>query len=140
MENHPLGNLMETTMKRIREMIDVNIIVGDPIQTPDGVTLIPASKVTYAFTAGGAEYSSKNKQQGDPSSFGGGSGAGVTITPIAFVVVRGDETKLISLTQPETSSVDRLIESAPGIVEKIISLIKKHKKDKDVVDDDEIDF
>jgi sporulation protein YtfJ len=105
-------------------MVDVNTIVGSPIQTPDGVTLIPISKVTFGFTAGGGEYTSKNGVNAPPA-FGGGSGAGVTITPIAFMVVRGTDAKILSVTPPASSSVDRIIEAAPSVIDKIADLIKK---------------
>jgi sporulation protein YtfJ len=127
MDKHPLGDLMEGTMRKIREMIDVNTIVGTPIQTPDGVTLIPISKVSFGFTAGGGEYTSKNHQTGSPVQFGGGSGAGVNITPVAFLVVRGENAKIISVNQPASSSADRIIESAPEVIEKILDLFKKKK-------------
>jgi sporulation protein YtfJ len=118
-------------------MVDVNTIVGAPIQTPDGVTLIPISKVTFGFTAGGSEFVSKNRSPGDKNAFGGGSGAGVNITPIAFVVARGENVKILSVNQPAASSVDRIIENAPEVIEKIIALFKKDKKDddEDIIED-----
>ena len=137
MEKHPLGELMETTMKKIREMVDVNTIVGSPIQTPDGVTLIPISKVSFGFTAGGSEFVSKNKSPGDKNAFGGGSGAGVNITPIAFLIVRGDNARILSVTAPASSSVDRIIETAPELIEKVLALFNKDKKsDEDSIIDD----
>ena len=118
-------------------MVDVNTIVGNPIQTPDGVTLIPISKVSFGFTAGGTEFSTKHRSPGDKNAFGGGSGAGVNITPIAFLIVRGDNARILSVTQPASSSVDRIIESAPEVIEKVLALFNKNtKKDnEDIIED-----
>jgi sporulation protein YtfJ len=123
---------MEATMRKIREMIDVNTIVGTPIKTDDGVTLIPISKVTFGFTAGGAEYASKNGQMQNPN-FGGGSGAGVQITPVAFLVVNGDSAKILNVNPPAGSSIDRVIEIVPDLIEKVKEFLSKKndKQDKD---------
>ncbi|MCI6495554.1 MAG: GerW family sporulation protein, partial [Anaeromassilibacillus sp.] len=88
MEEHPINKLMDTTMQKIKEMVDVNTIIGDPITTPDGTTIIPISKVSYGFAAGGTDFPSKRENR---DNFGGGSGAGVSITPIGFLTVcKGD--------------------------------------------------
>jgi len=106
-------------------MVDVNTIVGTPIQTPDGVTLIPISKLTFGFTAGGSEFATKNQQPTAPNAFGGGSGAGVNITPVAFLVVRGENAKILSVSPPPASSADRIIEAVPGVIETLSGLFKK---------------
>ncbi|MDR0858428.1 MAG: GerW family sporulation protein [Oscillospiraceae bacterium] len=131
-----LADLMEATMRKIREMVDVNTIVGTPIKTDDGVTLIPISKVTFGFTAGGAEFASKNGQMTTSPNFGGGSGAGVSITPVAFLVVNGDNAKVLTVDPPSGSGIDRAFEALPDIIEKIKEIVsKKNDKNKDVTDD-----
>ena len=81
---HPIGSLMDTTMEKIKEMIDVNTIIGEPITSPDGTLIIPVSKVIYGFAAGGSDLPTKKENK---DCFGGGSGAGVTIQPVAFLTV-----------------------------------------------------
>jgi sporulation protein YtfJ len=109
-------------------MVDVNTIVGTPIQTPDGVTLIPISKLTFGFTAGGSEFTTKHQQQGTPNAFGGGSGAGVNITPVAFLIVRGDNARILNVTPPPATSADRIIEAVPNIIETLTGLFKKKEE------------
>ena len=92
MENekkHPIGDLMSTTMQKLREMVDVNTIVGEPIHA-EGVTLIPISKVSMGFASGGSDFTTKNQKPEADNSFGGGSGAGINIIPVAFLIVKGD--------------------------------------------------
>lgn len=128
MERHPIGDLMETTMEKIREMVDVNTIVGQPIVTADGITLIPVSKVTFGFGSGGADFQTKQQQSSSGTPFGGGSGAGVNITPVAFVVVQNGTVKMLNVNPPAASTVDRIVESAPEIIDKVSGMIKKDKE------------
>lgn len=127
MSENKVNNLLGGTMEKIKEMIDVNTVIGDQITTPDGTTIIPVSRVNYGFASGGSDIPSKSQ----PASglFGGGSGAGITITPIAFLVVSGGNVKVIQI-EPFTSSVDRVIQSVPDVVDKITSVIG-NKKEKD---------
>jgi sporulation protein YtfJ len=129
MDKHPIGDLMETTMQKIREMVDVNTIVGNPITTEDGMTLIPVSKVTFGFASGGSDFHGKNVQPGQANTFGGGAGAGVNIIPVAFLVVKGENVRLLNIAPPATTTVDRVIETAPEIIDKVSELFKKGKKD-----------
>lgn len=127
MENSSnIGNLMESTMSKIREMVDVDTIIGTPINTPDGIMIIPVSKVSYAFGGGGGDYPSGSK-----NAFGGGSGAGVKIEPIGFLVVRDGNVRMINITPPAANTVDRVIEKAPELVELVEGLIEKKKQGKD---------
>ena len=125
--SHPIGEVMSTTMQKIREMIDLNTIIGDSITTPDGVTLIPVSKVSFGFASGGSDFSGKKAE--DDKNFGGGAGAGVKITPVAFVVVKEGSVRIMSIDPPAGSSVDRLVDALPDLVEKISDIVDK-KKDK----------
>lgn len=110
-----INQVMQDTMAKIKEMVDVNTIVGNPITTPDGVTLIPVSKVTFGFAAGGSDGKSKETQ---PVRFGAGSGAGVTISPVAFIVLSGGNARLLYVDPPANTTVDRIIDLAPQLVDK----------------------
>ena len=94
-KNHPIGDLMSTTMQKIREMVDVNTIIGTPIRTDDGITLIPVSKLSFGFASGGSDFVTKNQKPEADNAFGGGGGAGVNISPVAFLIVKGDTVKLL---------------------------------------------
>ena len=133
MEKHPIGDLMDTTMGKIRELVDVNTIVGQPIQTVDGITLIPVSKVSFGFAAGGSEYQTKNAKDGQNNPFGGGSGAGVKIEPVSFLVIRDGSVRMISANAGEISPVEKLIEAVPDIFDKIREVLpKKNEEDSEM--------
>ncbi len=131
--NHPINELMSTTMQKIREMVDANTIIGEPIRTDD-VTLIPVSKLTFGFTAGGSDFTTKNQKPNAENSFGGGGGAGVSITPVAFLAVRGSSVKLISVAPPAMSTVDRVVEMVPDVVDKVTDFIDKQQEKRDLAD------
>jgi sporulation protein YtfJ len=137
MSTHPIEGLMKVAMENIKEMVDVNTIVGDPVETPDGSVIMPISKVGFGFAAGGSEFVTNaeielegalvSKQDAMNASvalpFGGGSGGGVSITPIAFLVVGSSGVKIVPLDN-QTHILERLIDSAPQVVEKIQSMMK----------------
>ncbi len=135
MERHPIGDLMETTMQKIREMVDVNTIVGQPITTADGITVIPVSKVSFGFASGGSDFATKNQPAGANNSFGGGSGAGVNITPIAFLVIKDGTVRLVNVAPTEHSAVDNIIEMVPEVVDKVTGMINKKKEAKAAKED-----
>ncbi len=120
MENSNIGNLMDITMQKIHEMVDVNTVVGKPITTPDGITVIPVSKVSYAFASGGSDFRVKDKP-----GFGGGNGAGVKIEPIGFLVVRDGNVRMVSITPPASNTIDRVIEKAPELMDTVERVLKK---------------
>ncbi|MCL2488913.1 MAG: GerW family sporulation protein [Oscillospiraceae bacterium] len=123
MDNN-VNSLLGVSMEKIKEMVDVDTVVGTPIVTGE-VTLIPVSKVTYGFAGGGSDLPSKSNHQ----LFGGGSGAGITVTPIAFISVSGTEVRLLPLiSKPDT--VDSLISKIPDAYDMVTGLIEKRKKDK----------
>lgn len=130
MEKHPIGNLMETTMSKLRDMVDVNTIIGTPVTTPDGVTLIPVSKVSFGFASGGSDFTTKNQKDGADNAFGGGSGAGVTISPVAFVVIKDSSVRLLPVEGNSSDRVINIIDAIPGIVDKVKELIPEKKEDK----------
>ena len=128
-KNHPISDLMATTMQKIREMVDVNTIVGTPIQTGDGVTLIPVSRLSFGFASGGSDFQTKQQPAGADNAFGGGSGAGVNISPVAFLIVRGDNVKLLPVAPPAGSAVDRVVELVPEMFDKVTDYLEKNKKE-----------
>lgn len=130
-KKHPINDLMSTTMQKIREMVDVNTIVGQPITTPDGITLIPVSKLSFGFASGGSDFMTKNHKPGDNNTFGGGSGAGVNISPVAFLIVKGDSVRLLPVDPPAATTVDRVIEMVPEVVDKVTDFLEKKKEDKE---------
>jgi len=127
MEKHPIGELMEVTMQKIREMVDVNTVIGQPITTPDGITLIPVSKVSFGFGCGGGDFVSKAQVAGAPNPFAGGGAAGINITPVAFLVIKEESVKLVNIAPPANTTVDRVIELVPEIIDKVQEMIKKDK-------------
>ena len=126
--NHPLSEMIAESMAKIRDMIDVNTVIGDPISTPDGVTIIPVTRVSIGYGSGGLDYASKTRPAEKDSSFGGGAGAGVNITPIAFLIVRGENVRMLPIAEPASTSVDRIIEQIPDYMDKIDGFIAKRKK------------
>ena len=130
---HPIGNLMDTTMNKIKEMIDVNTIVGVPIVSPDGTLIIPVSKVSYGFASGGSDLPTKKENK---DCFGGGSGAGVTIQPVAFLTVYKGDVKLISVDKFE-GTPDRLVGMIPEVIDKVKEIFKKDDKKKPAKSDDD---
>ena len=126
MEKRPISELMETTMQKVREMIDANTIVGEPITTVDGITLIPVSKLSFGFAGGGSDFPKKQEAH---DAFGGGIGAGVNITPVAFIVVKGDSIKLLHVSPPAASTLDRLIEVVPEVFDKVTDFVGKNNED-----------
>ena len=130
MDKRPISELMETTMQKIREMIDANTIIGEPISTVDGITLIPVSKVSFGLAGGGSDFAKKQEPR---DAFGGGIGAGVNIVPIAFIIVKEGNARLMHISPPATSTVDRIIETVPEIFDKVTDFINKDK-DKDAAE------
>ncbi len=116
MEKHPIESLMGTSMESIREMVDVNTVVGDAVQTQDGSTIIPVSKVSFGFVAGGGEYAGGMSQQGD-MPFAGGAGAGISIHPVGFLVCSQNGVRLLSASC--ASPMERIVEMLPQAFENI---------------------
>ncbi|MCD8025904.1 MAG: GerW family sporulation protein [Clostridiales bacterium] len=131
--DHPIGNLMDTTMEKIKEMVDVNTIAGETLASPDGTLIIPVSKVSYGFAAGGSDLPTKKENK---DCFGGGSGAGVTIQPVAFLAVYKGDVKLIPVEKFE-GAADRVVGMIPDMIEKVKDIFKKDKNsDKKTAEDD----
>ena len=120
-----LPNMLDATIQKIREMIDVNSVIGEPITTPDGVTVIPVSKVSVGFGGGGSDFASKDQNKENP--FGGGVGGGVKVTPICFLVIKDGSVRMMSVPQPANSSAERLVEMLPDTLEKINAFVDSKK-------------
>lgn len=139
MSEHPIESLMMTAMSSIQNMVDVNTIIGEPIETQNGITIIPISKVSFGFAAGGSEFSGEtikeyNKKDREEEieyklPFGGGAGAGVSINPIAFLVVQGDNVKLMPVDHD--SCIDRLLDYVPDLMQKLNDMFSKTIKQKE---------
>lgn len=133
-ENSKLEQLVKTAMEKIKELTECETVVGKPITTPDGTTIIPISKVSMGFASGGSDLPTKTGGQ-----FGGGSGAGVTVQPMAFIVCREGETKLLQMTT-NTSYQNAIANTVPEVVDKVISFVESKtgkKKDDDEDEDDD---
>ncbi|MBQ6859434.1 MAG: GerW family sporulation protein [Clostridia bacterium] len=119
MEKHPIESLMGTSMESIREMVDVNTVVGDPVKTQDGSTIIPISKVSFGFVAGGGEYTTGQQGQ-EETPFAGGAGAGVSVHPMGFLVCSAGGVRLLSASC--ASPMERIVEMIPQAIESLRSL------------------
>ena len=120
-KKNPLSDLMRSTMEKVHEMVDTNTIVGQPINTPDGVTLIPISKVSFGFGGGGGDYG----KNGNIENFGGGAGAGVKIDPVAFLIIKDGVTRMLPVAAAPLTTVDRIVDMAPDIVDKVEKFFDK---------------
>lgn len=129
-KEHPLNDLMGSTMERLRSMVDVNTVVGEPILAGE-VTIIPVSMVSVGFASGGSDFASKNQRPEQDNSFGGGSGAGLKITPIGFLIVRGENVKLLPVMPPPGGAIDRAVDMVPDLVDKVTSFMEKQQEKKD---------
>ncbi len=119
-----LPNMLESTIAKIREMVDVNSVIGEPITTPDGVTIIPVSKVSVGFGGGGTDFANAKTQSG----FGGGAGGGVKVTPIAFLIVKEGNVRMMPVAAPANTTADRLVEMIPDTLDKVSAFISSHTK------------
>ena len=125
-KNNSLTELMEASMSKIRDMVDSNTIIGEPIQTPDGVTLIPVSRLSFGFGCGGGDYGKQGQ-----TNFGGGGGAGVKIDPVAFLVIKDGVTRVMPVAVPPISTVDRVIDLVPQVMDRVENFIDKKKAAKE---------
>lgn len=130
--SHPIENLMDSVLKNIKTMVDVNTIIGEPIHADDGVLIIPVSRVAYGFGTGGSNFGDA-KIPAEKQSFGGGAGGGITISPVAFLVVSHGNVRMITVSQ--ASPLDKIIDLAPEIIDK---LLKKFGPKDDGNDDDTV--
>ena len=133
MASNNVNSMMNTTMEKIRQMVDVNTIIGEPVICPDGTVIIPVSKVSYGFASGGSDLPSKANPEKE--YFGGGSGAGVSIQPVAFLIVSNGEVKMLNMEFD--GAVDRVISMIPDFTDKVGDLFKKMGKKKNSGEDED---
>ena len=126
LEKKPLSDLMETTMTKIREMVDSNSIIGEPITTPDGVTVIPVSRVSFGFGTGGSDYGKTTDR------FGGAGAAGVRIDPVSFLIIKDGVTRVVPVAVPAVGVADRLLDLVPEMIERAENFIAQKKEEKEL--------
>ena len=124
-----LPNMLDNTIAKIREMVDANSVVGEAITTPDGVTIIPVSKVSIGLGGGGSDFTTKNTH-GTENPFGGGVGAGVKVSPVAFLVVKEGSVRVLPVATPANTTADRLVEMVPDTLDKIAAFIDSRTEKK----------
>ena len=130
MENekvNPSGELMQTTMENVKNILQVDTVVGDPIVTPDGITLVPISKISIGFGGGGVEFGPKRKD--GPQPYGGGNATGVKIEPFGFLVIKDGVVRMINVTPPANNTVDRIIDLVPQVMDRVDAFIAKQKEE-----------
>jgi|SRR5690554_5390273 len=123
---------MQTTMESLKTMIDVNTILGDPVETPEGAVIVPVSRVSFGFAAGGSEFKNEgksSKEKGLP--FGGGTGAGIALNPVAFLVVGQETVRLLPVSQ--NAIYDRLIDAVPGFIDQLQGMVKGERSSNGVL-------
>ena len=132
-KKHPLSELMGSTMDKIQLLADSNTVVGEPIVTDD-VTILPISRLSFGFGVGGADFTTKNQKPTADNCFGGGSGAGVNIDPIAFLVVRDGNVRILPLLPPAEGVIVRVVDMVPELVDKVTDFVEKQQEKKDKTD------
>lgn len=124
MKEHPILDLMATTIEKVKQMVDGETVIGSPIKVDDNVSIIPVSKISMGFASGGSDLPSKNPKE----LFGGGGGAGVNVTPVAFLIIENGKVRLLQLAR-DGETIDRLVNMIPDAVNQVSSFIKKDKKE-----------
>lgn len=128
MANQSIGDLMETSIGKIRDMVDANTVVGEPITTPDGVTVIPVSRMSFGFASGGNDKSQQSK------GIWGGAGAAVRVSPVGFLIVKDGGVRMLNVSAPAITTVDRALDMVPELFDRIESMVDKYAGGKDSAD------
>jgi len=123
--NNPIGELMRSTMENVKNILKVDTVVGDPINTPDGITLVPISRISVGFGGGGVEFTTK--KSGAERPYGGGNATGVKIEPIGFLVIKEGVVRMINVTPPASNTVDRVIDLVPQVMDRVDAFIAKQQ-------------
>lgn len=126
---HPINDMMSNTMTKIREMMDANTVIGNPIEV-GGITVIPVCKISMGYGTGGTDFAQKSQKADHENSFGGGAGMGVNITPISFLIIKDGNVRSITISQPANNTVDRVLDLVPDMVDKVETMIDKKKAEK----------
>lgn len=122
-----VSEVLGVSMAKVREMVDANTVIGEPIQAAEGVTLIPVSKISFALASGGSDMAAKAANLS--GSFAGGTGCGVKITPVALITIQGERVRVLPIDEPASTAAERVIEQLPGLVDKISELISAKKSE-----------
>lgn len=125
---NPINEMMDTSMEKLRQMVDANTVLGQPITTADGTTVIPITKVKYSFAGGGSEFTTKHSGESKP--YGGGTGGVVSVTPVAFLISKDASCRILPIPEPASTSVDRMIELIPDFADKVWQYIQEKKAEK----------
>jgi sporulation protein YtfJ len=128
-QKHQINEVLNLTMQKLKDMVDVNTVVGTPITTPDGVTVIPISRVSLGFASGGSDFAPKNLPANKDNCFGGGTGAGVSITPVSFLIIKGDNVRIINADPGNPGPVSKAIDLMPELVDKVSGMVSTKKSD-----------
>lgn len=128
--NHPVSDMLDNAMGKIRELVDANTVVGEAIHTPEGVTIIPISKISIAFAGGGSDFAAQKTRAEQGYPYGGGSGCGVKVHPVAFLVIRGENVRLLPIGEPAATAADRVIDMLPELVDKVSAFLEERKEKK----------
>lgn len=136
--SHPISEVLETTIERVRQMVDTSTVIGDPIAVGE-VTLIPVTKVNIGFGSGGSDYVGKNAPAGGQNCFGGGAGAGVTVTPVGFLIVKGDSVRMLPVVDAPNGALDRAVQMIPELVDKVSEMLQQQKAKKEAVPAEDVE-
>ena len=135
MKEQSAAGILGTTIEKIKDMVDSKTIIGDPIDAGDGIKVIPVSKVTYGFASGGSDFPTKTSKE----LFGGGGGAAVTLTPVAFLIINNGSVSVKYITEGPDASVERVVGMIPDLIDKLSEVVDKLKSKKNGSESDEID-
>lgn len=124
--SHNLPDMLQSTLQKVKELMDVNSVVGDLITTPDGVTILPVCKVSYGVGGGGSDFATKSNNRPN-YPFGGGAGVGAKIVPIAFLIIKGESVRLLPVTAAPSTTADRALEMVPDVLDRITSYFDNKK-------------
>ena len=129
--NNNISEMLTSSMEKVQKMVDVNTIIGQPVNLGDGVTIVPITKVHIGMGGGGTEFATKSALSAKKDPFGGGLGAGVSIDPVAFLVIKGDSVRMLPVAEPASTTIDRVVEQAPDLLDKLADFLdgKRSKKD-----------
>ena len=125
--NHNISDMLTSSMEKIQKMVDVNTIIGQPVHPGDGDTIVPITKVHIGMGGGGTDFATKSALSAKKDPFGGGLGAGVSIDPVAFLVLKGDSVRMLPVAEPASTTVDRIVEQAPDLIDKLADFLDGRK-------------
>ena len=125
-EKNQLSSMMQSTMENVRDMLKVDTVVGDPIYTPDGITLVPISKISVGFGGGGVEFGEKRSEKNRP--YGGGNATGVKVEPMGFLIIKDGVVRMMNVTPPASNTVDRIIDLVPQVLDRVDAFINSREQ------------